>query len=156
MCIVRWHDFGVSVSTRHCLFVDGPLTLVALFPTTLSFYRHGRVAMLAVLGFVVTEAPIEYHPLFEAAEKDIGPAIRHLDEVRAVAPAFFEILSITIGALELNRALKGWTPPGEVYESDMVLKEDYYPGDVGFDPLGLKPSDPQEFATMATKELQNG
>lgn len=27
---------------------------------------------------------------------------------------------------------------------------------VGFDPLGLKPSDPEEFATMQTKELQNG
>eukprot|EP00970_Alexandrium_tamarense_P010408 scaffold2107_cov192-Alexandrium_tamarense.AAC.35 len=31
-----------------------------------------------------------------------------------------------------------------------------YPGDVGFDPLGLKPKDADEFATMATKELQNG
>ena len=37
-----------------------------------------------------------------------------------------------------------------------VLNEDYYPGDVGFDPLGLKPSDPAEFAEMQTKELQNG
>ena len=36
------------------------------------------------------------------------------------------------------------------------LKEDYYPGDVGFDPLGLKPEDPEEFATIQTKELQNG
>ena len=37
-----------------------------------------------------------------------------------------------------------------------VLNEDYYPGDVGFDPLGLKPPDPAEFAEMQTKELQNG
>ena len=37
-----------------------------------------------------------------------------------------------------------------------VLNEDYYPGDVGFDPLGLKPTDPAEFAEMQTKELQNG
>ena len=36
------------------------------------------------------------------------------------------------------------------------MNEDYYPGDVGFDPLGLKPSDPAEFAEMQTKELQNG
>jgi hypothetical protein len=36
------------------------------------------------------------------------------------------------------------------------LNENYYPGDVRFDPLGLKPSDPEEFATMQTKELQNG
>merc|ERR1712182_170641 len=37
-----------------------------------------------------------------------------------------------------------------------VLNEYYYPGDVGFDPLGLKPSDPAESAEMQTKELQNG
>jgi len=29
-------------------------------------------------------------------------------------------------------------------------------GDLGFDPLGLKPSDPADFAQMQTKELQNG
>jgi len=29
-------------------------------------------------------------------------------------------------------------------------------GDIGFDPAGLKPSDPAEFADIATKELQNG
>jgi hypothetical protein len=50
--------------------------------------QHGRVAMLAVLGMLVTEEPIEYHPLFEAYNKDIGPAIRHLDEVDAVSPFF--------------------------------------------------------------------
>ncbi len=33
-----------------------------------------------------------------------------------------------------------------------LLREEYYPGDIGFDPLGLRPSDPAE----ATKELQNG
>mmetsp|Transcript_32778 Transcript_32778/g.62865 ORF Transcript_32778/g.62865 Transcript_32778/m.62865 type:complete len:236 (+) Transcript_32778:129-836(+) len=117
--------------------------------------QHGRVAMLAAIGMLVTEEPIEYHPLFEAYNKDIGPAIRHLDEVRAVSPFFFEILVLIIGGLELNRALKGFVAP----EGDFgfqELNEDYYPGDVGFDPLGLKPSDPEEFATLATKELQNG
>lgn len=32
----------------------------------------------------------------------------------------------------------------------------YFPGDIGFDPLGLKPSDPDEFYELSTKELQNG
>merc|ERR1712238_502708 len=51
---------------------------------------HGRVAMLAVIGFLVTEGPLSFHPLFDTASKDIGPAIRHLDEVRASTPFFFE------------------------------------------------------------------
>ena len=29
-------------------------------------------------------------------------------------------------------------------------------GDLGFDPLGLSPSDPKDFRDMRTKELQNG
>lgn len=118
--------------------------------------QHGRVAMLGALGMLVTEEPIELHPLFQAGNKDIGPAIRHLDEVRVAAPFFFEVLFIIIGALELNRALVGWTAPGDVLGTGRTLKEDYYPGDVGFDPLGLKPDDPAEFAEIQTKELQNG
>jgi hypothetical protein len=58
--------------------------------------------------------------------KDIGPAIRHLDEVRAVSPVFFEILAVSIGAFEVIRSLKGW----EV-GTGQPLKDDYYPGDIG-------------------------
>jgi len=74
---------------------------------------HGRVAMLAVLGFLVQEDPINFHPLFAMQAKSIGPAIYHLDEVRAVAPAFFTLLSTLIGFAEVNRALKGWEAPTE-------------------------------------------
>ena len=73
-----------------------------------------------------------------------------------MAPTFFELLAIAIGGFELNRALIGWTAPTQVYDSGLTLKEEYYPGDVGFDPLGLKPKDAEEFATIQTKELQNG
>ena len=37
-----------------------------------------------------------------------------------------------------------------------MLLTEYVPGDIGFDPLGLKPTDPEEFRIMQTKELQNG
>jgi light-harvesting complex I chlorophyll a/b binding protein 1 len=36
------------------------------------------------------------------------------------------------------------------------MKTDRVPGDLGFDPLGLKPTDPEELKTMQTKELNNG
>eukprot|EP00967_Tisochrysis_lutea_P159355 scaffold330069_cov72-Tisochrysis_lutea.AAC.1 len=36
------------------------------------------------------------------------------------------------------------------------LRDDYYPGDLGFDPLGLKPEDPAEFRTMQERELSHG
>jgi hypothetical protein len=118
--------------------------------------QHGRIAMLAVVGLLVTEEPIEFHPLFEAFNKDIGPAIRHLDEVRAVSPFFFEALAVAIGVIETSRALVGWTNPDEVLGTKRTLKSSYYPGDIKFDPLTLKPSDAEEFAEMSTKELQNG
>lgn len=105
---------------------------------------------------LVTEEPIEFHPLFQAWNKDIGPSIRHLDEVRVVSPAFFELLFVLIGALELNRAIQGWEKPGDVFGSGRALKEDYFPGDVGFDPLGLRPENPEEFLALHTRELQNG
>ncbi len=38
----------------------------------------------------------------------------------------------------------------------MILCKDYHPGDIGFDPLGLKPEDPKKWGIMITKELQNG
>jgi len=87
---------------------------------------HGRVAMLAVVGFLVTEGPISFHPLFDTASKDIGPAIRHLDEVRAAAPFFFEILAIVIGYNEIMRSLVGWEQPGN--KENLALKTNYYPG----------------------------
>jgi len=111
--------------------------------------QHGRVAMLAVIGFLVAES---WHPLFADVT---GPAIDHLTQVRQEYPAFFEIGALVIGGLEVNRALVGWAFP-DSREKAGLLNEDYYPGDVGFDPLGLKPTDPAEFAEMQTKELQNG
>ena len=111
--------------------------------------QHGRVAMLAVVGFLVGES---FHPLF----KDVtGPAIDHLTQVRLEYSSFFEIGAVGIGGLEINRALQGWVYPS--IRADVgKLQETYYPGDVGFDPLGLRPTDAAEFDEMVTKELQNG
>jgi len=45
---------------------------------------------------------------------------------------------------------------GYVLLSGRVFNEDYFTGDVGFDPLGLAPEDEDEFYALHTKELQNG
>lgn len=38
----------------------------------------------------------------------------------------------------------------------LLLGPGYVPGDLDFDPLGLKPTDPEELKIMQTKELQHG
>ena len=37
-----------------------------------------------------------------------------------------------------------------------AIRSDHEAGDLGFDPLGLKPTDPAELKEMQTKELNNG
>ena len=127
---------------------------------------HGRVSMLATVGFLVQESG--FHPLFNLGGKGIGPAILHLTEVRQNSPFFFEVLALGIGGAEIFRSLYGWVAPkakgdiaplSNLKDTDTPfrrLTDDYYPGDVGFDPAGLKPTDAKEFADIATKELQNG
>ena len=61
---------------------------------------------------------------------------------------------LAINIAEAWRASRGWVEPG--LGPLFTLRENYYPGDLGFDPLGLKPSDPADFARMQAKELSNG
>merc|ERR1712232_1416574 len=121
---------------------------------------HGRVSMLAVLGYLVAE---KFHPLFGGAIE--GPANTHLGQVQEIAPFFFVFLTMSIATAELGRSLIGWENPLDALRKNQEvegktwltkLNDDYYPGDIGFDPLGLKPKDADEFAVMQTKELQNG
>ena len=124
---------------------------------TLKRYReaeltHGRVAMLAAVGFLVGEAVEGSSFLFDSSIQ--GPAISHLAQVPA---PFWVLLTIAIGASEQKRAETGWVDPKDVPVGKAgLLKADYTPGDIGFDPLGLKPADAEELIVMQTKELQNG
>ena len=124
---------------------------------TLKRYReaeitHGRVAMLAAVGFLAGEAVEGSSFLFDASIS--GPAITHLPQVPS---GFWLILTVCIGIAENYRAETGWVDPSEVpVDQTGLLRDDYYPGDLNFDPLGLKPEDPEELKVMATKELQNG
>jgi len=124
---------------------------------TLKRYReaeltHGRVAMLAAVGFLVGEQVEGSSFLFDA--QITGPAITHLAQV---PPVFWVLLTIAIGSAEQYRATVGWVEPENVpVDQPGLLRSDYVPGDIGFDPIGLKPDDPEEFRIMQTKELQHG
>nr|DAA05890.1 TPA_inf: chloroplast protein precursor LI818;3 [Bigelowiella natans] len=126
-----------------------------LSPNELKKYReaeitHGRVSMLGVLGFLTQEA---FHPLF-GGNID-GPAIKQFDEITRMAPTFWYPVLLAIAVAELGRARLGWQDPtsgGAMFS----LRDEYEPGNIGFDPLNLKPSNPTDLASIKNKELNNG
>jgi len=106
---------------------------------------HGRVAMLGVLGFAVGE---NFNPLFDGSIT--GPAINHFQQM---PDGFWTGLVFAIACAEGYRLTYGWSSPTTGL---WTLREGYAPGDLGFDPLGLKPSNAKELETRQTKELNNG
>lgn len=110
--------------------------------------QHGRVAMLATVGYLAGE-------VVSGPFQIVGPANDQLAQMPAPA---FAALTLFIAAAELKRATIGWVEPdlNSWSRTLFVLRDSYYPGDLGFDPLGLKPTGAKEFANMQTKELQNG
>merc|ERR1712154_551021 len=109
---------------------------------------HGRVAMMATVGYLIGEntPTIAYgfdHPTI---------ANNQIPEVPLFGVMFPFFLAINIA--EALRASRGWVEPG--LGPLFTLRESYYPGDLGFDPLGLKPRNGEEFADMQAKELSNG
>merc|ERR1712032_1500783 len=97
-------------------------------------------------GFLVQET---FHPLFTA---DGGPAI---EQIPKLPPFLWFGMTLGIAICESLRIQKGWANPYEAPSKIQTLKPDYYPGDLGFDPLGLKPEDPAEFRIMQEKELSH-
>lgn len=109
---------------------------------------HGRVGMLAATGFLVQE---NFHPLFNGIN---GPAIEQIPQLPA---GLWFGMTLAIGIAESVRIQKGWANPyKEGVSKVQTLKDEYYPGDIGFDPLGLMPTDPAELRIMQEKELSHG
>merc|ERR1719515_541686 len=124
----------------------------------IKFYRevelkHGRVGMLAALGFVVGE---NFHPLF-GGDIDVPS---YLAFQQTPLQTFRPAVVIAIAIPEIYSVFS-FEPVVRRVKSDKVgqtwaIRADFESGDLGFDPLGLKPTDPAELKEMQTKELNNG
>ena len=105
--------------------------------------------MVAALGFLVQE---NFHPIFP----DIGgPAARQLDLVLQTenGEGIMATLLLGVWLTEIARARIGWKDPSEEMQA---LRPDYIPGDLGFDPLGMRPTDEAGLLELKNKELNNG
>jgi len=114
------------------------------------FYRevelkHCRVAMLAALGFPLAE---QFHPLFAT---DDAPSFSAFQQTPL--QTFWPAVVFAIAIPEIFSVFTFQTPAGN---EPWTIRTDHAAGDLNFDPLGLKPTDPKEFAEMQTKELNNG
>ena len=117
------------------------------------------VAMLAFLGIIVGE---NFNPLFDG--KITGPAIFQFQQADDLVSYFWVGVLFFIALVEGQNILTGWESPEETASRSAgkdnlkgaQLKEDYINGDLGFDPLGLTPTDQDKFDELRTKELNNG
>jgi hypothetical protein len=66
---------------------------------------------------------------------------------------FWPAVIVFISILEVFSVFSFQSPFGG---EPWSIRTDYEAGDLGFDPLGLKPTTPTELAEMQTKELNNG
>ena len=120
------------------------------------FYRevelkHARVAMLAAVGFPLAE---QFHPLFAT---DDAPSFMAFQQTPL--QTFWPVVVGVIAIAEVFSVFTFQNPAsyvnGEPAEP-WTMRLDHAAGDLGFDPMGLKPTDPKELAEMQTKELNNG
>merc|ERR1712087_288153 len=66
---------------------------------------------------------------------------------------FWPAVMLAISVLEVFSVFSFNSPFGG---EPWSIRSDYESGDLGFDPLGLKPPSAAEYKEMATKELNNG
>jgi len=128
-------------------------------PGKLLFYRevelkHGRVGMLAALGIIVGE---NFHPMF-GGQIDVPSYIAFQETplqkfwflvITAIAiPEMFSVFSF--------EQVPGANPRAPNSGAWWEIRRDHEPGNFGFDPLNLRPTDAKEYREMQNKELNNG
>mmetsp|Transcript_28380 Transcript_28380/g.42909 ORF Transcript_28380/g.42909 Transcript_28380/m.42909 type:complete len:204 (-) Transcript_28380:3821-4432(-) len=102
--------------------------------------KHGRVAMLATVGFVMPEI---FRVPGEQFSVEAIPRV--IDAHDALPDSMIQIF--------------GWISFLEACSFGALANMNEYdrvPGDFGFDPLGLYPEDPAKQKEMQLKELKNG
>merc|ERR1711990_317241 len=117
----------------------------------IKFYRevelkHARLAMLASVGIIVGE---NYHPLF-GGDIDVPS---YLAFQQTPLQAFWPAVVFAIAIPEIFSVLSFEPVPGGKRWS---IRSDHDSGNLGFDPLDLKPTDADELKEMQTKELTYG
>lgn len=115
--------------------------------------KHGRIAMLASVGFLLQE---HFHPLFPVQDKELGPALTHFQHISESVPWFWALAVFAIGIFEGDNIYRGWVKQ-DVSKGIAELKENYTVGDLGFDPLQFASGpNADKFEEFRTKELNNG
>lgn len=154
--------FGwIPDSSKPCYGLPGAIEPLGFFDpleltkeadlNTIKRYReaeimHGRIAMMATVGYLIAEntPTIMYNSLPTIANNQLAEMPSSL-----LLPLF-----LFINFAEAWRAINGWVTPSE--DTLFQLKENYYPGGIGFDPMDFAPKDAKDFASMTEKELSNG
>jgi light-harvesting complex I chlorophyll a/b binding protein 4 len=124
----------------------------------LCFYRevelkHGRVAMLASLGFLVGE---NFHPLF-GGNIDVPSYLAFQQTpLQTFWPAVVAAIAIPelVSVSHFNNPLQEMDDPND--SPLWTVKTDRIPGDFNFDPNGFWPEDPKDQIAIQNKELNNG
>ena len=108
--------------------------------------KHGRVAMLAAVGFPVSEL---WHPLF-GGDIDVPS---YISFQATPLQTFWPIVLGAIGLIESTSSLTKFESP---LVSSFTLKKNHKSGDLGFDPLCLKPNNPRKLRKYVEAELNVG
>jgi len=120
--------------------------------------KHGRICMLATVGFFVGE---KWHPLF-GGDIDL-PALQIANPANKVdLGVFWPAVLVALGGIELLTSTGRTNPVNSGDRSDIArntpeLKPGLEPGDIGWDPLGLgantRKKNPAQYYEFQEKEI---
>ena len=143
--------------------------------------KHGRLAMLAALGWPLAE---QFQPVLAKSQglpslltkSGLDPSVLNggLSNINPVFWGGFALVGVAVELYSASAGKAGFLPTmaalglekltgtdldgdGQVGEPNMLAADkDYLPGDLGFDPLGLFKGTAQQKKSMQLKEVNNG